>query len=302
MDSFWLVIFSLIAVWFGYRALFWCYQGYLVTKHPSYIVPEKSALTRIAVKILAALATQALIGKVQAYGRKNAKFKGRLLILPNHTHQLDFAVAERALPVSYKQVGTLSEVGKGIRAPFGAWAGFIAIDTTGGKANSLAIAERTVRAYARALTFRSLARLLIFPQGVLVHGGHIPADSKTRGSIRTGSVRGAQLAQKTLDALKKGDAESIEFVRTVHGAQANEVIKYYRRNTAALDEPLAILPVFIDYHRRHKDSDVVGIFSKMFGGASVYIGEPILASSLPEDPRQASEVVRQAIEALSPKK
>lgn len=302
MGSFWTVALSLIALWFGYRAIFWCYQGYLVARYPSYIVPEKSAFTRVAVKVLAAIMTQLLIGKVVSHGRKNARFKGRLLILPNHTHQLDFAVAERALPVSYKQVGTVSEVAKGIRAPFGAWAGFIAIDTTGGKANSVAIAERTIKAYARALTFRSLARLLIFPQGVLVHGGRIPSDPKTRGSMRTGSVRGAQLAQKTLDALKKGDAESLEFVRSIHGAQAEDVIKYYRRRPKALDEPLAVLPVFIDYHRRHRDEDPVGIFSKMFGGASVYIGEPMLVSSLPEDPRQASEVVRQAIEALCPRK
>jgi 1-acyl-sn-glycerol-3-phosphate acyltransferase len=292
------IILGVVLLWCLYRAGYWTYQGYLIARYPGYIVPEKSFITRHAIKVLAWLFTLCLVGRIRVIHKSNAKFDGRLLILPNHSHMVDFAVAERALPMSYKQVGTVSEVAKGFRSPFGAWAGFIAIDTTGGKANSKAIGERTVNSYGRALSFRSRARLLIFPQGVLMFSGHIVQDPTQTGSMRTGAIRGARLAQQVIDAIKAGDATSLALVRKVHGQQADAVIAYYRKNPAALDEPLAFLPVSIEYNRHHKDTDKVNIFSKIFGGATVVVGEPVLVSSLPEDPREASEQVRLHIESL----
>lgn len=292
------ILLSLVLLWFIYRAGYWTYQGYLIARYPGYIVPEKSALTKNIIKVLAWVFTTCLVGRVRVVHPQNAHFKGRLLILPNHTHMVDFAVAERALPISYKQVGTKSEVAKGFRAPLGAWAGFIAIDTTGGKANTKAIAERTINSYARALTFRSRARLLIFPQGVLMYSGRIPQDPLVKGSMRTGAIRGAYLAQQVIDAIKSGDQAALELVRKVHGDQAEEAIAYYKANPAALDEPLAILPVSIEYGKHHEDGDNVSIFSKFFGGATVVVGEPVLVSSFSRDPREASEEIRLKIEAL----
>lgn len=293
------VLIGLLALYLVIKTVYWCYQGWLLTKYPGYIVPAKSKFAEHACKVIAGLFTSSMIGPVKVVGAEHARYGGRLLILPNHTHHLDFAVCERALPISYRQVGTKSEV-SGIRAPIGAWANFIAIDTTGGKAASKSIAERTVKSYARALTFRSRGRLLVFPQGALVHSGRIPSDSKITGSMRTGAIRGAKLAQQVIDAIKSGDAAALDLVRDVHGSQADVTIAYYKANPAALDEPLAILPINIRYGKEHADTDAITILSKRGGGARVVIGAPVLVSSLSDDPRVASEQLRVIIEALRP--
>ena len=292
-------VLGLIALYLVIKAVYWSYQGWLLTKYPGYIVPAKSKFAERACKVIAGLFTSSMIGPVKVIGAENASYGGRLLILPNHSHHLDFAVCEKALPISYRQVGTKSEV-SGIRAPIGAWANFIAIDTTGGKAASKAIAERTVKSYARALTFRSRGRLLVFPQGALVHSGRIPSDSKITGSMRTGAIRGAKLAQQVIDAIKSGDAAALQLVRDVHGSQADVTIAYYKANPAALNEPLAILPVNIRYGKEHADTDAITIRSKRGGGATVVIGAPVLVSSFSDDPRVASEQLRVIIEDLRP--
>ncbi|HMW89862.1 MAG TPA: 1-acyl-sn-glycerol-3-phosphate acyltransferase [Candidatus Obscuribacter sp.] len=292
---------ALGALFLLYRFGFWIYQGRLMAKYPGYIVPDKTLAAKLATKVLTRLLSRIGVGSRRVLGLENlyaAAEKGRLLILPNHSFMLDFAVCEAALPLNYRQVGTVSEVAKGFRGTLGAWAGFIAIDTTGGKANSKAVAERTIRSYARALSFKSKDRLLIFPQGKLVYSGGIPQDSKVPGSMRTGAVRGAQLALQVFKALRKGDEAGLALVRDVHGRQADEVIAYYKRHPEALNEPLYVLPVAIDYHRRHADSDNLTLFSKRGSGATVVIGKPIDVSGLSDDPRVASETIRVAIQEL----
>lgn len=257
MDLLKVAVLAAIGLYGAYRTSFWLAEGKKLTTRDGYVPPAQTWLAKVALKFFSYVMTLPTIGRIKVIGRENVYAPGRLMILGNHSFELDFAVTQRAMPVPYRQIGALNQL-LGLRAPFAAWTGFVAVNTDGGKAKSKETGEKVVQAYANVLKHGADSRLMLFPQGKLVYTGELlPED------FRTGAVRGMQIAAKDVNPSE-----------------------------------LAVLPFAIHYHKvRHGRTGLSQFFSR-FGGATVVIGERIPYSALPQDPRDATEFVRQQIASL----
>ncbi|MBK9204539.1 MAG: hypothetical protein IPL73_19300 [Candidatus Obscuribacter sp.] len=67
---------GLIALYLVIKAVYWSYQGWLLTKYPGYIVPAKSKFAERACKVIAGLFTSSMIGPVKVIGAENASYGG----------------------------------------------------------------------------------------------------------------------------------------------------------------------------------------------------------------------------------
>lgn len=253
-----------------YRVFFWVREGKRM-RTAGYLPPEPSWFGRNFYTALCHIGTRIACGPVKVLGRENAQHAGRLAIVPNHQHGLDFAVVRVAMPWSYRQIGALKEAARlpGM-ATLAAWIGTFTVPVQGGKASTGA--QAAIEACARYLTQRRINKLLMFPQGKLVF------DNVLRSTdFRTGAVRALQAAN---------------LIITDGG------------------EP-AFLPVAIYYHPPTRATSLYrrmvnklwrkflsGYTSGPVCGATVVIGKPISISQLPTDIRAATEVLRLEIQKL----
>ncbi len=124
---------SLLAVgYIAYRVRFWMNEGKKLAKG-GYLPPPPTFFGRWAYRLATKLGCFLVVGPVKVIGRQNARYPGRLIIVPNHQFEFDFAVVSRALPYAYRQLAVASEV-SGFRSAIAAWVGFCAVDGERGKA------------------------------------------------------------------------------------------------------------------------------------------------------------------------
>ena len=247
------------------RFRFWKKQG-LKLQESGYLPPAPSRLGRAIFRLLSRLAVFLMVGPVKVIGRNNATgYRGRLIIVPNHTFQMDFTVISRAVPLDFRYMAATKEL-LGFRGLMGALTGAFGVDAkaTGG-------AESAVAASVKVLTQRYDSRLLLFPQGKLIEDNVLrPEDFKT------GAVR---ILRRTAELIDR--------------------------------QPAALLPVAIRYKRDPADASwfhrlVMKLGWKRFRrafkqanyGVVAVIGEPIAVESLPENAREATEIMRTRIQAL----
>lgn len=262
------------AVWlayFAWRVFFWVREGRRM-RTPGYLPPPPSWFGRTAYLLGARFAHWLAIGKIKVIGRENANQKGRLLVLANHQHGLDFAPVRLAVPFSYRQIGALKEVTKvpGMAA-FSAFIGTFSVPVVGGKSTQgHQGANPAIDAVATILASSPDAKQLVFPQGKLVFNNKLLPDD-----FRTGATRALKIA-----------AEKIG-----HG------------------DDLYVLPLAIHYDTREHGitwfrKAIVWTWRRCFGkymsgpkfGTTVVVGKPIPYKSLPENPREAIEHIRQRIQ------
>lgn len=260
------------------RYKFWQREG-LKLQQSGYMPPEPSWIARFFFALATRLLVFMVVGPVKVRGRKHARVDGRLAVGPNHQFAMDFAVVRVALPCHYWQIAKAKEV-TGVRAAPAAWFGTVAVDVEGGVAQKRGIGEIVIKAGAKILARARRARLLLFPQGKLEFDNILRPEA-----FRTGLVRTLQLAATIVD----GDTLSV----------LPMAIRYRRDPSQATWFHRLVRAVGFKSFRTWKDRDNDGnklVFTNY--GADVLIGEPIPFASLPADARQATEVVRAAIQAL----
>lgn len=253
-----------------------------------YLPAPPTFLARLFFAMATRLIVFLVVGPVKVVGRKNARYDGRLLIAPNHTFQMDFAVTRTALPCHYTQIAKQAEV-QGARAIFAAWVGTIAAKVEGGSAKP-GQGAAVVKAAANYLASRSDTRLLLFPQGKLVYDNVLRPED-----FRTGAARTMALAVKQL-----GTDESVALLPVgLHYKRDPKHASLFQRAVGALARvipPLKKFRTWADVTKNPDGSKNVNKFRNY--GATVVIGEPIPFSSLPEDPHECSQFMRAKIQEL----
>jgi 1-acyl-sn-glycerol-3-phosphate acyltransferase len=242
-----------------YGFAFWYREGKRMQKS-GYLPPRPSFFGRSAAQVICRILAFLGVGPIKVTGRENTKYDGPLLITGNHQFELDFSVVGSSVPYAFRQLASANEV-KGFRAPLAAWSGNFAVHVEHGKAQPGESGNAVVETCAKVLKHRR-ARLLMFLQGYLDRECKFdPAD------FRTGAVRAMQRAREL-------------------GS-----------------ENVAVLPMAIFYQRTPTHTLLSKLGTRhMFGprnfGASVAIGKPIPITTLPADPRAATEVLRVEIARL----
>jgi 1-acyl-sn-glycerol-3-phosphate acyltransferase len=221
---------------------------------------------RWACRIIARIA----LGPVKVIGAENAHFDGRLLILPNHQHGMDFACARLGIPFSFRQIGAAKEV-KGWRAGPSAGAGAFAVPVMGGRSTDPAASQLVIENSAKLLKQRRHRKVGMFPQGKLVWDNILRPED-----FRTGAMRMLRLVWEDT-----GHEPLAVLPVAIYYWPTAKNVTLYRRFMVWLWKKL-----FADYNSQPKY------------GATVVVGKPIEFASLPENPRAAIEMVRVTIEGL----
>ncbi len=253
-----------------------------------YLPPPPTFLARIFFKFATRLIAFLVVGPVKVIGKRNARYNGRLLIAPNHTFQMDFAVTRTALPCHYTQIAKQAEV-KGPRAIIAAWVGTIAAKVEGGTAKP-GQGAAVVKAAARYLASHRFTRLLLFPQGKLVYDNVLRPEDFRTGAARTMSMAVEQL----------GTGEDVALLPVgIHYKRDPKDASHFQRFVGALARvisPLRNFRSWADVTRNADGSKNVTRFRNY--GAVVVIGKPIPFSSLPQDPHECSQFMRAKIQEL----
>jgi 1-acyl-sn-glycerol-3-phosphate acyltransferase len=253
-----------------------------------YLPAPPTFLARLFFKLATRLIVFLVVGPVKVVGKRNARYDGRLLIAPNHTFQMDFAVTRTALPCHYTQIAKQAEV-KGPRAIFAAWVGTIAAKVEGGTAKP-GQGAAVVKAAANYLASRKLTRLLLFPQGKLVYDNVLRPEDFRTGAARTMSMAVEQL----------GDGEAVALLpAAIHYRRDPKDASHFQRFVGAIARvisPLRGFRTWVDVTRNADGTKTVTKFRNY--GAVVVIGEPIPFSLLPQDPHECSQFMRAKIQEL----
>lgn len=261
--------------WFVWRVLFWFREGRRM-RTPGYLPPPPSWLGKMVYVWAANFAHWLAIGPYKVIGKENVPQNGRILILPNHQHGLDFAAVRKALPFAYRQIGALKEVTRvpGLAA-LSAWVGTFSVPVVGGKSTGgSGAANLAIEAVAKVLSSKasSDARQLVFPQGKLVFDNVLRPED-----YRTGATRALKMAA---DMIGSGDELAV-LPMAIHYVSTREQISFARKG--------------VDWLWRKFFS---GYGSGPKYGTVVAVGKPIPYNSLPKDPRQAIEMIRQRTQEL----
>lgn len=253
-----------------------------------YLPPPPTFMARLFFKLATRLIVFLVVGPVKVRGRKNARYNGRLLIAPNHTFQMDFAVTRTALPCHYTQIAKAAEV-SGARSIVAAWVGTIAAKVEGGAATP-GQGAAVVKAAANYLASSARTRLLLFPQGKLVYDNVLRPED-----FRTGAARSLSLAVQQLGT---DDQVALLPVAILYKRDPKDA-SYFQRLIGLLARvisPLRKFRTWVDVTRNADGTKTVTKFVNY--GATVVIGEPIPFSELPENPHQSSQVMRAKIQEL----
>lgn len=249
-----------LALYFVWRAVYWVRQGrkMVVSGH---LPPEPTWCAKLTLGLASRLLLFLGVGPVKVIGGENVrKIRGRTIIAPNHTFELDFAMVRRALGLNFRFMTHTHQL-RGVQGILGAWTGAIPVEPEkkGG-------GDAAVSAAVNFLKSSRFAKMLMFPQGKLVRDNVIRPEDFRWGI--------AKISRRT--AQETGDDE------------------------------MCVLPMAVYYHRdvrdRHWTHFLLAPLRRFWGytnyGGTVVIGEPILVKDLPEDPSEATAVIRRRIEIL----
>ena len=258
------------ACYFALRVRFWVREGKKM-QTAGYLPTEPSWFGRMFYLVVCRVGARIACGPIKVIGAENADYEGRLAVVPNHQHGLDFAVIRIAMPWSYRQIGALKEVARfpGMAA-VSAWIGTFTVPVQEGKAKTGG--QAAIDACARYLSQHIFSKLLMFPQGKLVFDNVLrPTD------FRTGAVRALQAARLLIT-----DGNVPAFLPVaIHYHPSSAAVSPFRRTINWLWRKL--LP---------------GYGSGPVCGATVVIGKPIPITDLPSDIREATEFLRVRIQEL----
>lgn len=174
MNIIWLVGFLLATGYAIWRVRFWILQGRQM-QVSGHLPPKPGLLARFTLGWVSYLLTFLGVGPVRVIGAHHARYRGRLLIAPNHTFQLDFAMVRRAVGHSFRYMTDANEL-HGWRGIAGAWSGAFPVQAGCGDA--------AIQASVRALGIDIDSMVLIFPQGKLVRDNILRKEDFRYGTAR----------------------------------------------------------------------------------------------------------------------
>jgi 1-acyl-sn-glycerol-3-phosphate acyltransferase len=253
-----------------------------------YLPAPSTFWARITFSLVCRLLVFMAVGPVKVVGRHNERYNGRLLIGPNHTFNLDFAVTRVAVGCHYTQVAKHDEL-KGKRALLAAWVGTIAAKVEGGVA-ARGKGNAVVEAAAHYLASTRLARLLIYPQGKLVEDNVLRCDD-----FRTGAARSLNQAAEQLD----NDQPLAYLPVALHYKRDRADATLFHRFVelmALVVPPLRKFRLWVDTTRAEDGSKIVR--KRRHYGASVVVGKPVPIGELPDDPRECANFMQGRIQEL----
>ncbi|MBC7996346.1 MAG: 1-acyl-sn-glycerol-3-phosphate acyltransferase [Leptolyngbya sp.] len=275
--------------YFALRVRFWMNEGRKL-QQSGYLPPPPSFFGNLAYRLVTKLACFLVVGPVKVIGRNNAKYPGRLIVVPNHQFEFDFAVTAQAMPYAYRQLAVASEV-TGWRAAVAAWVGFCAVDGERGKAKGKSGAEAVINAGAKILC--NDKAFLMFPQGLLVRDNVL-----RENEFRTGWIR---ILNKASTEIGKGELSALP-IGIVYKMDPKDATWFHRLanriNFPAFLLRLIGLPgfrVWVSKNSNPAPGEPTKIVTKPYG-ATVVVGKPIPLSALPEDIHAATEVLRLALQ------
>lgn len=267
------------------RIRYWNNEGRKL-QQSGYLPPTPTFFGNLAYRLATRLACFLFVGPVKVIGRENARHHGRLIIVPNHQFEFDFAVTAQALPYAYRQLAVASEV-KGWRAAVAAWVGFCAVDGERGKAKGRTGAEAVIEAGARILS--NDRAFLMFPQGVLVRDNILRKED-----FRTGWIR---ILRRAAETVGEGELAALP-VGIVYKTSAGDATWFHRLanriNMPGMLLRLIGLPGFRVWVSRG-NLEGERIVTRNYG-AAVVVGKPIALTDLPEDIHGANEVLRLSLQ------
>ncbi len=287
------ILAFLILIAFAYFVLagllFWRREGKKL-QISGYLPPPPNFFGRLVYRFLARLACFLWVGPVKVIGHDNTQFTGKVIIVPNHVFEFDFAVISQALPLAYRQLAVASEV-TGWRATLAAWFGFCAVQGERGKAKSKTSADAVIEAGANILC--KDRAFLMFPQGLLIRNNVLQRDQFRTGWIRVLNRASETVGREELAALPVG----IVYVdEPIMATWFHRLVKWLRFPDFLLRQ--FGLSGFRIWRAVDKDKDgkLVKVEVRYYG-ASVVVGKPIPLNSLPADIHEATEVLRAAIQS-----
>ncbi len=281
---------SLLAVgYIAYRVRFWMNEGKKLAKG-GYLPPPPTFFGRWAYRLATKLGCFLVVGPVKVIGRQNARYPGRLIIVPNHQFEFDFAVVSRALPYAYRQLAVASEV-SGFRSAIAAWVGFCAVDGERGKAKGKAGAEAVIEAGAKILTHDKA--FLMFPQGILVRDNELRKEEFRTGWIRILNRAADNVDKSELAALPIGIVYHRDPKQATWGHRLANRINFPGFLLRLIG--LAGFRVWVSKVTNPLPGEPTKIVTKNYG-ATVVVGKPIPLKDLPADIHEATEALRQALQ------
>lgn len=285
-----LIALAVLAFGFAaYRVRFWVNEGKKMQKG-GYLPPPTTFFGNWAFRLATKLGCFLVVGPVKVIGKENARYPGRLIVVPNHQFEFDFAVTAQAMPYAYRQLAVASEV-SGIRSAIAAWVGFCAVDGERGKAKGKAGAEAVIEAGAKILTHDKA--FLMFPQGILVRDNVLREEEFRTGWIRILNRAATDIGKEELAALPIG---------IVYKADPKDAT-WFHRLANRINFPgfllkligLAGFRVWVSKVTNPAPGEPTKIVTKNYG-ATVVVGKPIPLKDLPEDIHAATEVLRAALQ------
>jgi 1-acyl-sn-glycerol-3-phosphate acyltransferase len=248
-----------LAVYLVWRVVYWVRQGRNMTKS-GYLPPEPTWLARLVLGFASRVLTYLGVGPVKIIGAENARYRGRMIIAPNHQFELDFAMVRRAVGYSFRFMTHTHQL-RGLQGILGAWTGAIPVEPEkkGG-------GDAAATAAVNFLSSNPHGKMLMFPQGKLVRDNVVRQEDFRWGVVKISQKIAQQEADDDMAILP--------------------IAIEYHRDPASKHWTHSIL------------WKLRGWFGYTNYGGTVVVGEPIKVKDLPADPSEAAAVVRERIVAL----
>ena len=283
------VIASLSLVGFiGLRVKFWLNEGQRM-KQDGYLPPYPSVFGRAFQKLFTSALAWFTVGQVVTVNRHYARIKARVAVVPTHQRGCDFMVMGSALPDAFRHLGSMTfmfgvnteeEIDKAgpVLPAISAFGGLFPVRSNRGKPTSGG-GDLVVDAMARVLATKSRrsTRLFAFPTGDLQVDQQVPEQDR----YRTGNVRAMQRARDEY----KVPASEIYFLPVLmryieDPSKASWFTKLVRKT---------VMKGFRVWPQR-----IRGVMYKWTSSKVIVVfGKPVCLSELPDDPRAATNVIRE---------
>ncbi len=245
------------------RIRFWINEGKKLLQ-PGYMTPKVSWWARATRLTIGRIAMRLRVGRLIILGKENLKYRGRLLMLPNHQIEKDAVIVTAVFgTMHFRFLMAINQITK-LRAPFAAWLGGIAVHHDRNPAAS-------VRTAMRALSAEQTSSLVVFPQGKLVRDNALRREDFFAGALMIGR-HAAKKSELPFAVLPVG----IYYDRDAkHATLLFRVARWFG------------ITWFSDW------------FNETTFGATVAFGKPIPLADLPEDLERATDIVFEEIRNLS---
>lgn len=245
------------------RVRFWINEGKKL-QQPGYMTPKVSWWARATRLIIGRIAMRLRVGRLIIIGKENLKYRGRLLMLPNHQIEKDAVIVTAVFgTMHFRFLMAINQITK-LRAPFAAWLGGIAVHHDRNPSAS-------VRTAMRAMSSEKNSSLVVFPQGRLIRDNALRREDFFAGALMIGK-----------HAAKKSE---LPFAVLPVGI-------FYDRDSKHATLLFRVARLF-----------GIRWFSDWFNettfGATVAFGKPIPLADLPDDLDKATDIIFNEIKALS---